>query len=165
MGLGQAGLPLGNVGFHPFDDLRKLRGQILGFPWVFLDFVEPCGGFVPGMDILVFGGVFALEPKDQLPVRLDTPEVLQGVVRVSRGHVVDSVGDPENLFPCRTGLGIHQVDSRKAGSGLKTSSSEDGREEVDRMSKVTGTLGFQLAGPGDHDRRTDPIFIGRTFGA
>ena len=74
-----------------------LVGQVGGFVRVFAEIVEADRSFViPGMDQCILGNVSSRVAHQQLPVLLDTPQILEGVIRRAGTHVVDGVGDAKH---------------------------------------------------------------------
>ena len=85
------------------------------------------------MYVHVVGGVFAGLTQDQFPVALYAPEVLQGIVRISGGHVENGMGDAENRFAFGDGFSIEQVDAFQIRWSVESCGCSDGWKEVDRV--------------------------------
>ena len=58
--------------------------------------------------------------QQQLPVALDTPEVLQGAIGIARGHVVGCMTNTEYRLAVLAGFLVKQINSRQASQVLRS---------------------------------------------
>ena len=146
--------------------LRVRDGEVVLFAGIVLEVEQAVGSGVPLVQLPVVRGVFAVVAQQQLPVAVDAPEVLQRVVGIAGGHVVDGLHEPKTGLALLDRLLVEQVDTRQPGRRLEPGGGGDGGKEVDRVGESRpGVFGALRARPGDQDRGADAVLVGRPLGA
>ncbi len=82
------------------------------------DVVESGRSGVPRMDVLVSRRVCPLESLDELPFVVHAPKILESVVGILDGHVVNGMGHTEDTFALLPRMVVHKIDTWKIGGNV-----------------------------------------------
>ena len=78
---------------------------------VFFYIIQTVRRRIPNMQVAIPGRVFSLITKQQLPIALNAPKILERTIGFSHGHIVDGVANTVNGLARAHRFVIKQVDT------------------------------------------------------